>query len=336
MARPAARECCQQMRSEAAISALYVLFFSTAVSSYLLLSGAVLDQAGPDYGLPTFLAAVFTASAATWGCMARKHGNQIATRRDFALAFPWAVANFLTWYLPMWALQFISAGQFVVLLQSRLLAKPLLAYVVIGEKRSGLQVVALGILLCGVLSIVIPDESQDVSALGIAISLTYVAISTVSMLYTQYACEKSSSKDAFSFATAVQIVLLSVVMSAAEGIAGPVSPRIRAGKYLVAYWLSCLAMDIATTLVVTKVSAVGVSLGAAITVPVTMMVEVLASGAAVDKHDTLAAMTVAGAVLGYAMATQEHQTVVTLQNEARAVLGHAGLDTVPPTVVGAA
>eukprot|EP00451_Oxyrrhis_marina_P026081 CAMPEP_0204337048 /NCGR_PEP_ID=MMETSP0469-20131031/20007_1 /ASSEMBLY_ACC=CAM_ASM_000384 /TAXON_ID=2969 /ORGANISM="Oxyrrhis marina" /LENGTH=345 /DNA_ID=CAMNT_0051321015 /DNA_START=36 /DNA_END=1073 /DNA_ORIENTATION=- len=323
-----------QVHPEALQSAIYILFFSTAISSYLLLSGTVQDQEGPEYGLPGFLVTVFVATTLVWVFQCVRSRCSISGR-DVLLSFPWAVFYLLTWYLPLWTLQYISAGQFIVLLQSRLLATPFLSYVFIGEKRSALQVVALGILLCGVLGIVIPDESQEVSFLGIGLALLNVVVSTVSMVYTQYACEKCSSKHAFSLTTGVHIVIMNALLWLVEASTGAFSPRIRAGSFLVLYWLACGAVDISTTVVLTKVSAVGVSLGAAITVPVTMMVEVATTGAAVDKHDTLAAMTVAGAVIGYAMATQEHQALTSLQTEARAALARTGLHQVAPAVVGA-
>jgi len=252
------------------------------------------------------------------------------------LAFPWALVSLVMWFLQIITLQYISAGQFTVLLQSRLLAKPLLAYVVIGEKRSGLQVVALGILLCGVLQIVVPEDSQEVPVLGVAMSLGYVLISTMAMVYTQYASAKCSTKEGFCVVAGVQMVLMNAVLCTVEAVVSPVTPRIRAGQYLALYWLACAAMDIAATLVVTKVSAVGLSVGAAVTVPVTMIVEVALSGASVDRNDTFASVTVAAAVVGYAMAAQEYQALTSLQNEARALLAQTNLASVPPTVLGAA
>mmetsp|Transcript_40550 Transcript_40550/g.88312 ORF Transcript_40550/g.88312 Transcript_40550/m.88312 type:complete len:130 (-) Transcript_40550:175-564(-) len=101
--------------------------------------------------------------------------------------------------------------------------------------------------------------------------------------------------------------------------------EIRAGDLLVPYGIACLAAEASATLVLTNVSAVSLSVGAAVTVPATMVAEALLSGSAVARNDAFASFSVAAAVVVYAMATDEYRMITTGKPKAGVIAEEAAL-----------
>mmetsp|Transcript_56493 Transcript_56493/g.128424 ORF Transcript_56493/g.128424 Transcript_56493/m.128424 type:complete len:347 (-) Transcript_56493:234-1274(-) len=298
---------CCRVSTKTLVALAYIIFFMVSVMGWLLISRAIASGTGlAEFSLPMVNGIMFCSTALVWFGLACKHGAYKPQMADFRLAVPFACMYLFQWYLPVMAMKYVSAAQFNVMMQLRLVTAPVLAYF-LGERRTIVQILALGVLLFGVVSIVLPDESMAFSVPGMLFCLSHSILGTLCYGYNQYASAKASNQEIYACIAAVMLVGLNGSVWALEETVMQITPPVVAGDMLPLYWLACVAVELGTTLVTVKVSAVGMSLATAVTVPLTVVLEFFVSGTAVTKHDMLSAMSVAGAAAIYAIACAEQE-----------------------------
>mmetsp|Transcript_56494 Transcript_56494/g.128427 ORF Transcript_56494/g.128427 Transcript_56494/m.128427 type:complete len:358 (-) Transcript_56494:234-1307(-) len=298
---------CCRISSKTLGALAYMFFFMVAVTGWLLTSRTIASGTGlEEFSLAMVNGIMFCSSSVFWLAVACKNRTYTPTMKDVRLAVPFACMYLFQWYFPVMAMQYVSAAQFNVMMQLRLVTAPVLAYF-LGERRTIVQILALGVLLFGVVSIVLPDESMAFSVPGMLFCLSHSILGTLCYGYNQYASAKASNQEIYACIAAVMLVGLNGSVWALEETVMQITPPVVAGDMLPLYWLACVAVELGTTLVTVKVSAVGMSLATAVTVPLTVVLEFFVSGTAVTKHDMLSAMSVAGAAAIYAIACAEQE-----------------------------
>jgi len=298
---------CCRISTKSLVALAYIIFFMVSVMGWLLISRAIASGTGlTEFSLPMVNGIMFCTTALVWFALACKHRAYKPTWIDFRLAVPFACMYLFQWYLPVMAMKYVSAAQFNVMMQLRLVTAPVLAYF-LGERRTIVQILALGVLLFGVVSIVMPDDSMAFSVPGMLFCLSHSILGTLCYGYNQYASSKASNQEIYACIAAVMLVGLNGGVWALEETVMQVTPPVVAGEMLPLYWLACVAVELGTTLVTVKVSAVGMSLATAVTVPLTVVLEFFVSGTPVTKYDMLSALSVAGAAAIYAIACAEQE-----------------------------